>query len=223
MTITLTGIIIAVILIIFFVFGMKTGLIKSVFDLLAFFLTWALTWIFYPHLAALLLNTPIYEGVNKWLTLTLNNNDLVSESLPEFFVNLPNFIKDSIVISSKQAFESLISSTVDALTVLTMNIISIIVLYFLFRFISHLIKKAGNKINKIMIIGPVNMLLGGAFGVIRGLFVVYISMMLISYFPTTKIYDFTAKDIERSYICSKMFNEDIKFLGLSVRYPVKEE
>ena len=58
MTITLTGIIIAVVLITFFVFGMKTGLIKSVFDLLAFFLTWALTWIFYPHLAALLLNTP---------------------------------------------------------------------------------------------------------------------------------------------------------------------
>lgn len=223
MAVTLTGIVIVLILIVFFIFGMKTGLLKSVFDLLAFFLTWALTWIFYPHLAALLLNTPVYDGVNKWLTLTLNNNGLVSETLPEFFINLPAFIKDSIVISSKQAFESLITSTVDALTVLTMNIISIIILYFLFRLLSILIKKAGNKINKLMIIGPVNMLLGGAFGVVRGLFVIYITMMLISYFPTTKIYNFTADDIEKSYICSKMFNEDVKFLGLSVRYPVKEE
>lgn len=223
MTVTITGIIIALILIFFLIFGIKTGLVKAVFDLLAFFLTWLLTWILYPYVAALLLKTPVYDGINKWLNITLNNNELISETLPEFFFRLPDFIKDSIVISSKQAFENIVSSTSDALTVLTVNIISIIILYLVLRLLSVLIKKAGKKINKIMIIGPVNMLLGGAFGVIRGLLFIYIAMMIISYFPTTKLYSHIADDIDRCYIAGTMFNENVNILGLSVRYPVKEE
>ena len=223
MSITVTGIVVVLILIAFFIIGMKTGLIKSVIDLIAFFLTWTLTWMFYPYLASLLIKTPIYDGVKKWLILTLDNNDVITQKLPEFFINLPEFIKDSIVISSKQSFENLIFSATDALTVLTINVISIVALYFILRVLSMLIKKLGKKINKIMIIGPVNKTLGGAFGIVKGFFIIYIIMLLISCFPTTKIYHFVEKDIEKCIICSKMFNEDVKFLGLSVGYPGKEE
>ena len=222
MTITITGIVIAFILIFFFAFGVKTGLVKAVFDLLAFFLTWLLTWIFYPYLAALLIKTPVYDSIYKWINITLADNRLVNETVPEFFLKIPDFIKDSIVISSKQALENIVSSTVDALTVLAINAISILILYFVFRFLSILIKKIGRKINKIAIIGPVNMLLGGAFGIIRGLLIIYVVMMVISCFPTTKLYSHIANDIEKCYISGTMFNEEIKIMGLSVRYPVND-
>lgn len=221
MSITFTGIIIVIVLIFFIVIGAKNGLIKEIFDLFAFFLTWALTWLLYPYLAGALLKTPLYQSISDWIEMTLNNNQLVTETMPEFFIGLPDFIKDSIVISSKQAFENLVSSTVDALAVLAINTISIIILFLLFRLLSVLIRKLGKKINKIMLIGPVNMLLGGAFGAIKGVFFVYIAVMIISFFPTAKLYDKVAVDLNSSYICNFLFNEDIEFMGLSPRYPVK--
>lgn len=221
MSFTITGIIIIAVLVFFIVFGIKNGLIKEIFDLFAFFLTWALTWIFYPYLAGALLKTPLYKSISDWITITLNNNQLAGETMPEFFIGLPDFIKDSIVISSKQAFENLVSSTVDALAVLAINTISIIILFVAFRLLSILIRKLGKKINKIMLIGPVNMLLGGVFGTIKGIFFVYVAVMIISFFPTSKIYDRVAEDINTSYICNFLFNEDVEFMGLSPRYPMK--
>jgi len=221
MSFTITGIIIIAVLVFFIVFGIKNGLIKEIFDLFAFFLTWALTWIFYPYLAGALLKTPLYKSISDWIMITLNNNQLAGETMPEFFIGLPDFIKDSIVISSKQAFENLVSSTVDALAVLAINTISIIILFVAFRLLSILIRKLGKKINKIMLIGPVNMLLGGVFGTIKGIFFVYVAVMIISFFPTSKIYDRVAEDINTSYICNFLFNEDVEFMGLSPRYPMK--
>ena len=44
--------------------------------------------------------------------------------------------------------------------------------------------------------------------------------MVISYFPTTKIYDFVGKDMEKSYICKIMYNENVDILGFKPTYPI---
>lgn len=222
MSITITGVISVIIIALFMIIGVKNGLIKQIFDLFAFFITWALTWILYPYLASVLLKTPVYDFVSGWLIMTLNNNDLISASLPEFFSDLPLFIKDSIVISSKQAFENVISSTAEALSVLTVNILSIIILFIALRILSSIIKKIGKNINKIILIGPFNMLLGGAFGVLKGVFIVYIALMIISFLPTTGLYERVSKDFQSSYIINIMVNEKTDFMGLSQRWQTGE-
>lgn len=220
MTFTVTGIIIVLILVILFILGTKDGLIKAVFDLLSFFLTWALTWLFYPHVSGMIIKTPVYTGIAKWCEMTLSSNPLMTETIPEFFADLPPFIKESIITSSKQGLDSIVASTSEALAVLLVNAVSIIGLYILFRLISLLIRKLGEKINKILLIGPVNMILGGIFGLVKGIFVVYIAVMIISFFPTTKVYDIVKNDINSDkIICGTLFNEDAKLMGFSVRYP----
>jgi len=199
------------------------GLIKAVFDLLAFVLTWFLTWLFYPKAAAFLMKTPVYNFIYKWISITLSNSKAMSISFPEFFLNLPTFIKNSIATSSKQAYESLITSTSDALTVLTINVISFIALFIIIRLITITISKMGRKINKIFLIGPINSILGGGFGAVQGLLVVYLVVMLISYFPTTKVYNFVAKDIKTSYLAKSLFKDDVKVMGISLRYPKVKE
>lgn len=220
MSITITDICIVLIFSGFIIYGCKIGLIKAVVDLLAVFLTGILTWFLYPHFAALIMKTPLYYGINKWITLTLNNNDILSKSIPEFLIKLPDFMKDSIAIASKQAFESTIASVSEGITVLAVNAISIILLFILIRLMMLLIKKIGYKINKLFVIGPVNVILGGIFGLIQGVLIVNLAVMIISCFPTSKLYDRVAVDIEKSYISGYMFNEDSNFLGIPVKYPI---
>lgn len=217
---SVTGILIVIIMVLFVIRGCKIGLIKAIFDLLSFFIVGLFTWLLYPYVASWIIKTPLYHGIHNWLMLTLKDNNIINESLPEFFINLPNFIKDSIVVSSKRAFDNLITSTVDALTILTINVISIIVLFVALIIISIFVKKLGSKINNIIIIGPINKILGAMFGFVQGIFVVYLVVMIISYFPTTKLYNFMANDMESSLVCSCMFNENTKILGFKPSYPV---
>jgi uncharacterized membrane protein required for colicin V production len=168
----------------------------------------------------MIIKTPVYTGITKWCEMTLSSNPLMTETIPEFFADLPPFIKESIVTSSKQGLDSIVASTSEALAVLLVNAVSIIGLYILFRLISLLIRKLGEKINKILLIGPVNMILGGIFGLVKGIFVVYIAVMIISFFPTTKVYDIVKNDINSDkIICGTLFNENAKIMGFSVRYP----
>ena len=64
------------------------------------------------------------------------------------------------------------------------------------------------------------MILGAFFGFVQGLFICYVVIMIISYFPTTKTYDFVAEDMEKSYICKIMYNENVNLLGFKPIYPI---
>ena len=220
MNISIVGIIIVLVILIFIIRGWKIGLVKAVFDLLSFFIVGILTWIMYPGLAKLIISTPIYDFIHNWIITTLNSNDILTKSIPEFFMELPVFIKDSIVISSKQAFHSMINSTADALTILAINVISIILLFVALSLLALLIKKMGKFINKIIIVGPINMILGAFFGFLQGVFICYLVIMIFSYFPTTKAYDFIARDMEKSYVCDLMYNKNINILGFKPIHPI---
>lgn len=213
--------IILIILAIFVIYGLKIGFFKAVFSLFSLFFTGLMTWLLYPVVAGALMNTPLYEWVQSFIGMTLADNELLNESLPEFFMSLPDFMKNSIMESSKQAFNSLVDSVSEALTVLTVNIISIILVFVVVRLLTLIMKKFSGKINKLFLIGKINMLLGGVFGFVQGIFVVYILMLVLSFFPTFRLYTFIAEDIPKSFVAKKLFNEEARFVGMKVRYPVE--
>ena len=219
--ITVTGVLAVIIIIGFFIYGYKAGFLKSVFDLLSFFLTGLLTWLLYPVVASWLMKTSLYEKIQKIIVTTLQDNVSLNESLPEFLIKLPAVMKDSIMNSSKQAFNSLVESTAEAMTVLTINIISVIILFVVVRVITFLVRKYSSKINKLFLVGKINSLLGGLFGIIQGIFVIYLIIMIISFFPTSKIYDRVASDLEISYVGKIIYKNDSTFFGIKARYPKK--
>ena len=216
--ITLTGTLILLVLIFFIIYGMKMGFVKSVFDLFSFFFTGIITWLLYPVVAGWLIKTPFYGFLNNLILTTLSDNVTLSESLPEFFIKLPNFMKDSIMESSKQAFASLIDSTSEAMTILVINIISILALFLIVRLAALLLKKYAAKINNIIIIGTLNKLLGALFGFIQGYFAVCLLMLIISLFPAGKIHTRISNDIEKSYVANIMFNENCDIFKIKTRY-----
>ena len=220
MNVSFIGIIIILIIAFFVIRGLKIGLVKAIFDLLSFFIVGILTWFLYPTVSKFLISTPLYDIIHNWLSSTLQNNNLLFTSIPEFLSELPSFLKESIVVSSKNAIDNLLSTATDALAVLTLNVISIIILFIGLSILAFFVRKLGTFINKIIIIGPINMILGAFFGFVQGIFICYLIIMVISYFPTTKIYDFVGKDMEKSYICKIMYNENVDILGFKPTYPI---
>ena len=220
MNVSFIGIIIILIIAFFVIRGLKIGLVKAIFDLLSFFIVGILTWFLYPTVSKFLISTSLYDIIHNWLSSTLQNNNLLFTSIPEFLSELPSFVKESIVVSSKNAIDNLLSTATDALAVLTVNVISIIILFIGLSILAFFVRKLGTFINKIIIIGPINMILGAFFGFVQGIFICYLIIMVISYFPTTKIYDFVGKDMEKSYICKIMYNENVDILGFKPTYPI---
>lgn len=216
---SIVDIIMILILAAFVIYGLKCGFIKAVFSLFSLFFTGIMTWIFYPLLAGALINTPLYEWIHSLILATLSDNEALMQSLPEFFAGLPEFMKNSIMESSKQAFNSLVGSVSEAMTVLTVNIISIILVFVVVRILALFLKKFSHKINKLFIIGKINQLLGGIFGLAQGVFVIYLLMLVLSFFPTVKLYEYVAEEIPKSFVSQKLFNENARFFGMKVRYP----
>ncbi len=216
--ITLTGSIILLILAFFVIYGMKMGFVKAVFDLFSLFFTGILTWFLYPVVASWIIKTPLYGFLNNLIHTTLSDNVTLNESLPEFFIKLPTFMKDSVMETSKQAFDSLIESTGEAMTVLLINLISIILIFIAVRLIALLLKKYAIKINKIILIGTVNKILGAVFGFIQGYFLVCLILLVISLFPAEKLHTQISKDMETSYVANVMFSENSDIFGISKRY-----
>lgn len=220
MSISIVGLLISAIVIIFFMRGWKTGLIKSVFDLFSFLIVWGLTWILYPSVSALLAKTSLYDNINSWILNSLNNNDFISLTIPKILKDMPEFMQNAIVSTSESALQTSVVSIADALTILTINVISIIGLFIVLSILAFFVKKLGMAINKIIIIGAINKILGGIFGFIQGVLISYLIIMLISYFPTTGLYSYVARDMSNSYICKVMYNDNVSLFGMKPTYPV---
>lgn len=216
--ITLTGIIAVLVFCAFFVYGIKMGFLRAVFDLLKFFFAGILTWLLYPTVAGFLANTPLYGFIKKTIELTLKDNPALSESLPEFFIKLPAFMKNSVMDTSKQAFDSLVSSTADAMTVLALNVISIILIFILVRIILIFLRKITKALNKIIIIGPINKFLGGIFGCLQGYFFICLAMLIISMFPAGKVYHKVKTDFNTSIVLKAVFSESNDTFGIRARF-----
>ena len=220
MSVSIVGISIVIIIALFFIKGWKNGFVKSVFDLFSFLIVGVLTWLLYPSVSSMLSKTSLYDIINEWIINGLNTSDFLQKTIPEFLADLPVLVRESIASGAEATIQSSFASIANALTMLAINVISILVLFFTLSIIAFFIKRIGKFINNIVIVGAINRVLGGFLGLVQGLFICYIAIMLISYFPTTSLYDYVAKDMEKSYVCKIMYNEDVSILGFQPTYPI---
>ncbi len=219
MTVTLTGVVILLIIAGFVIYGVKVGLMQSVFSLISVFFTTVFTWLIYPWVAGLLMKTPLYQGLHDWIYRTLSTNQQLAEGMPDFIGKLPPFLQDTIQKAVLSSADSFLAYCTQALAVLAVNVVSILVLFVGIRLMMTLLKRFGKAINKMKLIGPVNALLGGVFGLVQGVVIVYLVVMIISYLPTTAVYERVREDLTVSPVGNILYQEDRSIFGLKPRFP----
>lgn len=187
-------VILLAILCIYGIVGLSRGLIRSVLSLLGTFVSFLLALLFSKFLVQALNDafeitsffTDVYYGA--FSKVAVLNIDVTSEGASAALreSNIPAFLA-SFVVSS--FFEGAVPGTTLAMAIsaslssFTVTSLAVLIIFVLLRCLVALLEWISkNTIEKIIVIGWLNRILGFVFGLFRGMFCIYAVMLIFSFF-----------------------------------------
>lgn len=190
--------VIVVILIINIIEGMSRGFIISLFNLTGFFISAYIAKLYYPILVGYIYNNPhiigklkdfIYRRVYKIMETNPNGKE-PSSTLSLFKV--PKTVEMKLFDNSQfydsadglmYSTESLISET---LTSVFITIISILLVFFIVRFLLMIAVNIINSVAQLPILKQLNAFTGLIFGLVKGVLIIFILFTLLT--PIISLY-----------------------------------
>ena len=199
-------IIVAAILVISIVSGVKRGLVKSLISLVGNIAALVVALIFSVQLGTYLndhyIRTPLYDWTVNQLTSDPDNSDTsiedvdmedLFENRPEFFTNLCEYMNIDIdemnqryeefrANGEEQAKSAVIDVMVEPISNAVSRVIAFIIIYILALIAVKLITLVSHVITKLPIIRSFNKLGGGMIGVVIGILIsfIFVSMVHLS-------------------------------------------
>lgn len=181
--------------------GLRKGFIVSVFNFVGFILAIYIARMYYPVASKFIINNPNFIGkVKDFVSGRVNIiADGVSksdgmDSIVEAF-KLPNPINEGIINNSSTIIETGKANIANSLTAFFINILSMIIIFLIARLIIHLLVGLLNSFAKLPVLKQFNSTAGLAFGVLKGVLLVYILFAvltpIISMYPDGKIAGYT--------------------------------
>jgi len=208
--------------------GVYQGFVVAVLNIASFFISWLTAFLFYPNVSRYLeaktklVSTLLYytEGATKIQDIELRRTNIQSiseETLKNIIdhANLPSpfdtLIQDNI---AKQAFNPInVVSLGDyfnhTITNIIVNIISFMIVYFAVRILLNIIISLVNHIVKLPVLKTFDSLLGGCFGLFRGIFVVFLIFALVPILLTILPSDFITPFLDESLFASFFYKSNI--------------
>lgn len=208
----------------FAVFGMYKGFIMSVFKLLSFVISLALSFLLYPYVSKFLMGTALHDKIRDKIldSMVLQQSgtfsgaknaiaDKVVENL-----NVPGFLKD--VLKSKfpdptklidmQQINNVIS---EEMTKIVIYVISIIVLYIIVRVLLIFAKLVLGEVSKLPVFKQVDKLGGFAFGGVEGFLTIYIIFTILMVFSSASSFKGLFGALDNSTIAKYIFEHNFIF------------
>ncbi|MGI6707129.1 MAG: CvpA family protein [Clostridia bacterium] len=210
------------------VVGMYQGFVVAVLNIAAFFVSWLAAFLFYPVVSKMLqsntkiLPTVLYytEDPSRIPVIEYRNADI--NSLPGGKIgeiienaNLPipfdSLLRNNI---AEQVFNTGGQNTLLdyfnlTITNIIINIISFLLLYFIVRFVLSLVISLTNYIVRLPVLKQFDSLLGGCFGFLRGIFIVFILFALVPVVIAVLPLDFLNDYLEESLFASFFYKSNI--------------
>ncbi len=201
------------------IFGYKRGLVEVAFNLISFIIAIVLSLLLYQPITNYIIdNTNFDESIKEVIVNHMNPKDIketteeIEESKSEN-ENLPdivtNYIEKTISEVANSAKTNAVEIVANNLSITAIKIITLILLFFAIRLILYLLKFITNIIAKLPVINSINKLGGIVYGVIEGLFIIYlilaIAMAISTMTGNTEILTY----INGSMLGKMMFNNNI--------------
>ena len=190
--------------------GYRKGFIELSVKLLAFIIALVVTLILYRPIASLIINnTELDENIQNAIMDKANGK---SEETNELSENETTENNQETNLAENIANEMKAEILPQAARDLSINIINagvIIILYILIRIALKFITALANLVAKLPIIKQVNKLGGTIYGLVRGLLIVYVVLLIISFVGTINPENTVHKQIENTYITKAMYQNNI--------------
>ena len=190
--------------------GYRKGFIELSVKLLAFLIALVITLILYKPISNLIINnTQIDENIQNTILDKVNGNSTETEN--ENSKTQENNTNESDIVENV-ANEMKAEILPQAARDLSINIINagiIIILYILIRIALKFVTAIANLVAKLPIIKQINKLGGVIYGLLRGLLLIYVILLIISFVgkvnPENKIH----KQIEETNLTKAMYEHNI--------------
>ena len=168
-----TNIIIIAIILLFTFLGYKRGLIKVAINLCTFIIAIIIALLFYKPIANVIIsNTNIDESIQTAITESILPDDMSSTEEVEIYTELPNIIlknSENTVESISNSFSTIIIETA-----------CLLIIFIAIKIVLKFITVLADLIAKLPILNQFNKLGGTLYGILEGVFIVFVGFALIS-------------------------------------------
>lgn len=208
--------------------GYKRGFIITLFSIGSYVVAFILSRMYYAELSQWIKETFSFsERINEFIagyielnlpdtvegvaTEGIDSNQMASLFSQESF-KMPSFIQNYLINElevqtfAQQTLDGIKNQIVDTLGTLFLNIISMIILFFLIRWTIVIIGMIINKIFELPILGAFNQVLGAVLGGIRGVFIIIITLFIFIPISMSRPDGLISISIEESYLVQFFLN-----------------
>lgn len=191
--------------------GFKKGFLKTITGLASLVLSLILAITFYPLVSDFIMKTPVYNTVYESTTSVLAGENAENEEVTENEtgkLNLPKDLTRKIEKSVDDAKGEVTSTVAETTAGIAVKIVSILLIFILARIAIAIISLLAQLIRKLPIIGGFDSLLGAVFGIIRGLLIVYVLLMCVTFIASMSPDNAIVKGVKESEVVKLMYNDN---------------
>lgn len=203
----MADIILIVILALGILIGRHMGFLKGLVNLVCIGIAAIGGYLLYPYVSSFLMDTPLYGTILKPVTEYITNNYL--SGTPMNNVN-SMFIKYGVT-----TLEALFVKMAEGITVVIINIISIVAIFVLLRVVLMTVKFITSLITKLPVIHGLDKLLGMTTGFISSLLIVYL-MVAVMMIPPCNKSEISQKMCE--YIDNSVITKNVMDYNIFINY-----
>ena len=179
------------------------GFLKGLVNLICIGISAVGGYLLYPYFSAFLMDTPLFETILKPVTEYITKNYLNGTPM--------NNINSMFIKYGVTTVEDLFVKMAEGITVVIINVISIILIFLILRFALMTVKFITSLITKLPVIHGLDKILGMVTGFISSLLVVYlvVAVMLIPPCNKSEISQKMCEYIDKSVIAKNVMDYNI--------------
>ena len=191
--------------------GYKKGLINLIFSLCAFIIAMILTWILYTPVTNFVIdNTDFDENIENFIIEKgINTNEEETEDNTQSKENINTYIEKYVQKSVKDVKDKTIENTADIISKKMVSIVVAIVLFIVLRLILILLKFVLQGLSELPIIKQLNKTGGVIYGIIRGVFIIYVVLAIIFFIISVNNSEVLTNMIDSSMISKYLYTNNI--------------
>jgi len=192
--------------------GMKKGFVRSVFALGSLLLSLILALTLHPVVTDFLDGSVVEEYVHTNVYKVFEakaQEEAEPTEEPKQALSLPLFFSETIENKTEEVTKNITETVAASVTDLALDLIGILIVFVLVRFILWLALHLLDIIAKLPILHSANKLLGGILGAIYGILAVYLILALLTLFTTFQAFNKPTELVLESKIASQMYHQNI--------------
>ena len=216
-----------VVLLLSVVFGLYKGFIKTVSGIVAFFASWIIAFSFYPMLASSISHIPDLVSKVKYYTTdssrigdyadtavnSLADETAITKTIKKIGIPAPidNLLKKNIM---NQSFEDKKITTIgqyfnETVTSFAINVLSFLIIFLVVRLLCIFVLHAIDYAMKLPILSHFNGLLGGIFGFLSGLLLLFVIFSVLPVFFSAVPSPSIEKLVDQSFLARLFYKANI--------------